>query len=225
MFKGKLPLLLMSLLLGLMAALGGPSTVEAQPSSLISWGVDSGPAAGPTATVSLVGTSTLTVIKTVINDNGGTAVASDWVMDVTGENISDTGFTGTEVPGVTVDLDSGPYSVNESVGPTGYLKTFSTDCAGIISSGESRTCTITSNDIAPKLTVIKTVVNNFGGTAVASDWVMDIAGANVSNTGFSGTEGGVTVALDAGTYTVSESGGPTGYTTTLSTDCSGAISS
>ena len=38
---------------------------------------------------------TLTVIKTVVNDDGGSALASDWTMDVSGTNVSGTGFAGS----------------------------------------------------------------------------------------------------------------------------------
>ncbi len=87
------------------------------------------------------------MIKTVINDNGGTAVASDWTMDITGTNVSSTGFPGQEAPGVTVTLDPGAYSVDESGGPIGYVKSLSADCSGTIALGESKTCTITNDDI------------------------------------------------------------------------------
>ena len=88
----------------------------------------------------------LTVIKTVVNDDGGTAVASDWTMDITGTNVSSTGFPGQEAPGVTVSLDAGAYSVDESGGPSGYVKSLSADCSGTIALGESKTCTITNDD-------------------------------------------------------------------------------
>ena len=34
--------------------------------------------------------------------------------------------------------------------------------------GQTKTCTVTNDDIAPKLIVIKHVVNDNGGTAVAA---------------------------------------------------------
>ena len=166
---------------------------------------------------------TLTVINTVINDNGGTAEAGYWLMGVAGENVSATGFPGVEAPGVTVTLLPGTFSVNESGGSPSYHKTFSAGCAGIITLGESITCIISNNDIGPRLTVIKAVVNDNGGDAVASDWSMDISGANVSNTGFNGAESGIAITLNAGAYNVSESGGPSGYAMTRSAGCSGGI--
>ena len=44
----------------------------------------------------------LTVIKTVVTDDSGTAVAGDWTMDITGTNVTNTGFPGAESPGVTI---------------------------------------------------------------------------------------------------------------------------
>ena len=169
---------------------------------------------------------TLTVIKTVVNDDGGSALASDWTMDVSGTNVSGTGFAGS-ASSVTITLDAGAYSVSESGGPSGYAMSFSADCSGTISAGDVLTCTITNDDIAadvPTLTVIKTVVNDDGGSALASDWTMDISGTNVSGTGFAGSASGVTITLDAGAYSVSESGGPSGYAMFFSADCSGTIS-
>ena len=169
---------------------------------------------------------TLTVIKTVVNDDGGSALASDWTMDISGTNVSGTGFAGS-ASGVTITLDAGAYSVSESGGPSGYAMFFSADCSGTISAGDVLTCTITNDDIAadvPTLTVIKTVVNDDGGSALASDWTMDISGTNVSGTGFAGSASGVTITLDAGAYSVSESGGPSGYAMFFSADCSGTIS-
>jgi hypothetical protein len=74
--------------------------------------------------------------------------------------------------------------------------------------GESATCTITNDDKAAKLTLVKTVSNDNGGTAVATDWTLSASGA----TPISGA-GGVERDVSAGTYTLSESGGPVGYTT------------
>ena len=71
------------------------------------------------------------------------------------------------------------------------------------------TCTITNDDEAPKLTLVKVVVNNSGGTALASEWELTAAGP----TGFDGDGPSVSspTGFDAGSYDLSESGGPDGY--------------
>jgi len=68
-----------------------------------------------------------------------------------------------------VTLNAGAYNVTES-GPAGYNASFSADCSGNIANGESKTCTVTNNDQPGKLIVIKHVINDNGGTAVASDF-------------------------------------------------------
>lgn len=92
-------------------------------------------------------TGTLIVKKHVINDDGGTSVASDFTMNVTGTNVSNPSFAGDE-NGVTVTLDAGSYNVDETV-HSDYAETKSADCSGTIAAGETKTCTITNNDIAP----------------------------------------------------------------------------
>jgi Prealbumin-like fold domain len=175
--------------------------------------------------------ATLTVIKHVVNDNGGTNVAADWsihvksgVTDVTGSPQA-----GAESPGTEYTLDAGTYTVSETGGPSGYaFDGFTGDCANpsgdvTLANGESKTCTLTNNDVAPQLIVIKHVINDNGGTAVASDFTLDSGGANDTPDNFAGAEApGTTVTLDAGGYDVSETG-PAGYTESDSADCAGSI--
>ena len=164
----------------------------------------------------------LIVIKHVINDNGGTAVAKDFTLDSGGTNDSPDDFAGAEAPGTTVTLDAGSYNVTES-GPTGYSASFSTDCTGTIAVGQTKTCTVTNNDQAGTLIVIKHVINDNGGTAQAKDFTLDSGGTNDSPDDFPGAESpGTTVTLDAGSYNVAESG-PAGYAASFSTDCFGTI--
>ena len=58
---------------------------------------------------------------------------------------------------------------------SGYTETTSRPTArGSIAIGETKTCTVTNNDIAPKLIVIKHVINDNGGTAVAGDFTINV---------------------------------------------------
>jgi len=169
----------------------------------------------------------LTVIKQVINDNGGDAAAGEWTMVVTATNPSSNNFPGAENPGTTITIDAGAYSVDESGGPSGYTKTLSAGCSGELAVNESATCTITNDDDPAQLTVIKQVINNDGGTAVAADWTMDVTGSNPGNNNFPGVENpGTTITIDAGAYSVDESGGPDGetdYIKTLGPGCDGNL--
>ncbi len=164
----------------------------------------------------------LIVIKHVVNDNGGTAVASDFTMAVTATNPSDNSFPGAEAPGTTITLDAGAYNVTEG-GPSGYSASFSADCTGTAVIGGTKTCTVTNDDIAPQLTVIKHVVNDNGGNAVAGDFTMNVTATNPSDDSFPGVESsGTTISLNAGSYSVDESTF-TGYTKSLGANCSGTI--
>jgi hypothetical protein len=163
--------------------------------------------------------ATLIVIKHVINDNGGTAVAGDFTLDSGGTNDSPDNFPGDE-GGTNVTLDAGSYGVTET-GPSGYTESDSADCSGTIANGQTKTCTVTNDDQAATLIVIKHVINDNGGTAVAGDFTMSVTNsANPAN--FPGDEGGTSLGVNPGAYSVSESG-PSGYTESDSADCSGNI--
>jgi len=149
----------------------------------------------------------LVIIKQVINNNGGEAVAGDFTMNVTGTGVSDSSFPGEEDPGTTITLSPGAYTVDE--GPhDGYTKTLSDDCSGTVISGETKTCTITNDDIAPSLTLIKHVTTDNGGSAVPTDWTLTADGPTPISGAGGATSGGT---FSAGTYTLSESVGPDGY--------------
>src|SRR6185436_11807200 len=164
----------------------------------------------------------LIVIKHVINDNGGTATAANFSLDSGGTNDTPDNFAGAESPGTEVTLDAGSYNVTET-GPSGYTASFSADCSGSISVGQTKTCTVTNNDQAAKLIVIKHVINDNGGTATAANFTLDSGGANDTPDNFAGAESpGTEVTLDAGAYNVTESG-PAGYAASYSSYCSGSI--
>ncbi|OGT27859.1 MAG: hypothetical protein A2Z17_01365, partial [Gammaproteobacteria bacterium RBG_16_66_13] len=102
---------------------------------------------GVDAFVAKIAKPQLIVIKHVINDNGGTATAADFMLTVTGDSPFPASFPGAESPGTTVTLNAGAYSVDEA-SLFGYTKTLSADCSGSITVGETKTCTVTNDDIA-----------------------------------------------------------------------------
>jgi hypothetical protein len=156
--------------------------------------------------------ATLTVIKHVINDNGGTKTAANFTMNVTGTNVQPSAsFPGAESPGTTVTLNAGSYSVDEGA-HDGYTKSGAGDCSGTIANGESKTCTITNDDLPAGLTVYTEVI---GGPNQASDFSMYVTGGNANPAPFAGSASptGMSLSnLDAGSYVVHQSGTPTGYT-------------
>jgi prealbumin domain-containing protein len=166
----------------------------------------------------------LTVIKHVVNDDGGTATATQWTMNVAATNPSAASFAGTEAPGTTITLNAGSFNVTESGGPAGYVQTGAVGCSGTIAIGESKTCTITNDDQPAHLTVIKHVINDNGGTAIASQWTMNVTATNPSSASFPGAEApGTTITLSAGAFSVAESTGPAGYVQVSAVGCSGTI--
>jgi hypothetical protein len=169
-------------------------------------------------------TGTLIVIKNVVNDNNGTSTPSEFTFSVTGTNPTVTSFAGSST-GTSITLDPGSYAVTEA-SSTGYNAAYSADCTGTIVAGETKTCTVTNDDIAPPTTgtimVIVNVVNNNSGSSTSSDFTVNFSGTNASTSTFSGNASGTAVVVDAGSYVVSQSTS-TGYTTSFSADCLGTI--
>ncbi|MDM7924291.1 MAG: hypothetical protein QUS14_18555, partial [Pyrinomonadaceae bacterium] len=180
---------------------------------------------GGTATCTITNNDvapTLTLIKSVVNDNGGNAQPNDFLLTIGGT---------AATSGVAYPLDANTaYAINETqlsgysfVNITGDPK-----CPAVLGGtvtldeAENVTCTITNNDIAPQLTIIKHVINDNGGTASAADFTLDSGGVNDTPDDFEGSETGTVVTLDAGAYGVNEVG-PAGYAASFSADCSGTI--
>ncbi len=163
----------------------------------------------------------LKVIKHVVNDNGGTANASDFTINVDGYYPIPSSFPGAEA-GTDVKVSPGWYNVYE-YGLSGYIPSYSIECNGLINLGETKTCIITNDDI-PKaqLVVIKHLNNNDGGTASASDFIMYVNGNSPSPSAFQGSETGTNVTIYEGYYNVWEDYRPD-YSQTNSPDCSGFI--
>ncbi len=113
---------------------------------------------------------TLTVTKTVTNDNGGTKVVANFPLFIDGN-----GVTSEAVNTVT----AGAHTVSET-SDSGYTATIGGDCTseGAITlvAGQDATCTITNNDIAPTLKLVKVVSNTHGGNKTSVDWLLTAGG-------------------------------------------------
>ncbi len=139
--------------------------------------------------------ATLRVFKHVVNDNGGNTLAGGFTMNVTGTYVSDDSFPGEEA-GTLITLDAGVYSVNETDYP-GYTKSIGANCSGTVAFGDTKTCTITNDDVAPKLTLIKNVIKDNGGNEDPDDFKLTIGGSAALS--------GVTQTLSANTpYAINE---------------------
>ncbi|NLZ24734.1 DUF11 domain-containing protein, partial [Candidatus Dojkabacteria bacterium] len=146
---------------------------------------------------------TLIVKKVLTNDNGGSKNYTDFSFKINnGDNIS---FESDGQNEITVD--AGTYNITENT-VAGYATSYD-NCSNVeVPNGGTATCTITNNDIAPSLTLVKEVENNYGGTANPTDWTLTATGPT-SISGSGGATSGDT--FKAGTYILSESEGPKGY--------------
>lgn len=149
-----------------------------------------------TVTVVQPTTGTLTLQKTVTNNNGGTADADDFQAKIDGVN----------VPwGVAQVLTPGAHTASE-VTLTGYSAgSWGGDCAAdgsiTLAAGENKTCSITNDDQAGTLVVKKMVVRDNGGTAATSTFSFQVNGGVA--TAFE-EDGENSISVNAGTYTVTE---------------------
>ena len=184
-------------------------------------------AAGATETCVITNAKlpTLTVEKVVVNDNGGTATTSDFALFVDGMMTTS---------GVATTSTIGAHTVSETASST-YSMSISGDCAVdgsiTLAAGDVKTCTITNDDNPPAppttgtITIIKVVVNNDEGTATSSAWTLHLHTTgdpmtDVSGSPQAGSADGTTYSdIAPGTYHVEETGGPAGYTMSLSGDC------
>lgn len=165
--------------------------------------------------------------KIVTNNSGGTALNTAWTLTATGTGGSPTNLTGTTPVDSGATFAADTYTLTESVGPSGY--TASTwVCVGgtqigstvTIANGDNATCTITNDDNSQRarvnqgtINVVKTVINDNGGTKTVADFPLFVNGAPVTS--------GVTNSFPAtgnDVYTVTETN-DSSYTRTFSGDC------
>jgi hypothetical protein len=123
---------------------------------------------------------TLKLVKAVTKDDGGDAVPNDWTLYATaaepkdGRNFSNLGGSGvfkTVYANVAYTLTESTvagYTAGNWVCTGGNL------VGNVLTLGldVNVTCTITNDDIAPTLKLVKSVINNDGGTAVPNDWTL-----------------------------------------------------
>ncbi len=119
------------------------------------------------------------VVKHVVTDDGGTATASDWSLHLkSGATRSPAARRTAARLGDTYTVAAGAFKVSETGGPSGYAATFSGDCDAdgdiSVTVGQDKTCTITNDDIAPTVKVVKHVITDDGGAATASDWSLHL---------------------------------------------------
>lgn len=162
--------------------------------------------------------SSLKLVKSVTNSNGGTLVGNDWSGKLRAGGYT---FDNQQVRNVA----AGAYLLSEDA-VAGYKPgTPAFSCTGgtlngatvTVPKGANVVCTFNNVDIAPKLTLEKKVVNTGGGIATADKWVLTATGEGSNAINGKGAPAGQPIASITGdvkagvTYTLSESSGPSGY--------------
>jgi len=144
----------------------------------------------------------LTLVKKVINNIGGSAVPADWTLTATGS--TSFGGDGPRVSS-TPGFVAGNYDLSESDGSLGYLAsdwvcdTGSQDDVNTITVGpeDSVTCTITNTYVGvAHLTLVKHLPNDDGGSATQDQFQAYIDGNPVA--------WDTPISLAAGAHTASE---------------------
>src|SRR3989338_6889844 len=94
--------------------------------------------------------ASLTLVKTVVNDNGGTATTTDFQAKIDGINVA---------WGVTQTVAAGAHAASETsmagYGASGWGGDCAADGTITLAAGENKTCTITNDDQAGRLIVDK----------------------------------------------------------------------
>ena len=159
----------------------GPSGYSAS-----DWNCVGGTQSGANITVGIGGEATCTITnndiapklhlrKIVVNDNGGTATVADFTLTANGTGAND--LNGASPVDSDGTLQADTWALSESTSATGYTAS-AWSCVGGTQNGSNisvgiggeATCTITNDDNAPKLIVIKHVINDNGGTKNAGDF-------------------------------------------------------
>ena len=163
-------------------------------------------------TVGVLALPRLTLVKQVVNDNGGTAAATAWTLVATGPSTTISGTTGAAAV-TSAAVPAGTYALSETGGPAAYTAStwscvknggaaVSANSISLVGN-DVATCTITNNDQAATLTLVKTVVNDNGGTATVTSFPLTATGPTTI-TGVSGTATVTNRSVNAGVYTLSE---------------------
>ncbi len=148
---------------------------------------------------------TLTVVTSVVNDNGGTLTPAGVTTHVRlgANDVANSPRAGTAA-GFTYTLSAGSTYVVSAENVTGYALGLSGSCTVTLTVGQVASCTITANDIAPRLTVVTNVVNDAGGALAPVDFDVHVrrAGTDIAGSPKKGSAAGVAYTVAAGAHDV-----------------------
>jgi len=132
----------------------------------------------------------LTLVKNVINDNGGNLTAASFGLTyggtATASAAANTVMANTAISIAEPDLPGyteGTWACTDANSLTSGLLTAGVATGDVVTlaPGADVTCVITNNDIAPKLTLFKTLVNDDGGDLTVDDFDVSVDGTEVPN--------------------------------------------
>ncbi|HJU44254.1 MAG TPA: Calx-beta domain-containing protein, partial [Vicinamibacterales bacterium] len=163
---------------------------------------------------------TLTVVKTVINDDGGQANPNDFQLTVGGNPVSS---------GVATTLTANtPYAINETSLPNYVFVSIGghASCPSVLGGtislpvGADITCTITNNDVAPTLSIgdVSLPEGNSGSTAATFTVILSHASTQAVTVNFATADGTATLAdsdYQSASGTVTFAPGQTSQTVTV----------
>ena len=117
----------------------------------------------------------LIVKKVLIQDNGANKNYSDFSFNIGGT------ITSFDTDGQNeLSVDPGKYTITEEK-IDGYTTTYENCTDLVVPMSGTATCTITNDDVAPKLTIIKEVINDNDGEANPDDFNLTVGGTVVSS--------------------------------------------
>jgi len=121
----------------------------------------------------------LTLTKTLVNDDGGNLTVEDFDISIDGVEVP-SGAAQTVSANAAIVISelepagyqAGTWECTDTEGLTSGLPTAGVAASEsiILASGADVNCVITNDDIAPQLTLVKTVVNDNGGNLVIDDF-------------------------------------------------------
>jgi len=158
----------------------------------------------------------LTLRKSVVNDLGGSAQASDFTLSATGPTTI-SGETGASSV-TNAEVSAGTYALSETNLPGYAAGDYSCSLNGgapvagnslVLAGGDEAVCTVVNDDIAAQLTLVKTVSNSHGGTATPANFTLTATGP-VTISGVTGDAAVTDAAVPAGSYVLRETNIP-GY--------------
>jgi hypothetical protein len=177
------------------------------------------PTPKPTAAPS---TAHLTVSVLVKNLQGGSDVAGDWTVKVTGASPSSPVFVGS-TSGTTISLKANtPFSISTTAKtPGGYTQSLTGDCGGPLAGGVNANCTIVQDD---KLAHVTVTIQNLPSGGPVDVIVSGDANLHASPASFGGDPSGTVVAMWSNrAFTVSATATDGGSVAYVSGLCSTSI--